>query len=47
MLDSFADWAEGRGEFRATGVDGLHNQMVLDAAYRSWRTGERQTLSPA
>lgn len=44
MLDSFADWVEGRGEFRATGADGLHNQRVLDAAYASWRTGERQTV---
>lgn len=47
MLDSFADWVEGRGEFRATGVDGLHNQHVLDAAYASWRTGTRQTLPHA
>lgn len=44
MLDSFSDWVEGRGEYRATGADGLHNQMVLDAAYASWRTGTRQTV---
>jgi 1,5-anhydro-D-fructose reductase (1,5-anhydro-D-mannitol-forming) len=44
MLDSFSDWIQGRGEFRATGIDGLHNQLVLDAAYTSWRTGERQIL---
>lgn len=44
MLDSFSAWVEGRGEYRAPGPDGLHNQMVLDAAYKSWRTGERQTL---
>jgi predicted dehydrogenase len=44
MLDSFSDWVEGRGEFRATAADGLHNQQVLDAAYASWRTGQRQTL---
>lgn len=47
MLDSFSDWVEGRGEFRATGADGLHNQMVLDAAYGSWRTGERKRLPGA
>jgi predicted dehydrogenase len=44
MLDSFSDWVQGRGEYRASGTDGLHNQLVLDGAYASWRTGERQTL---
>jgi len=44
MLDSFSDWVQGRGEYRATGADGLHNQQVLDAAYASWRTCERQLL---
>lgn len=47
MLDSFSNWVEGRGEFRATGADGLHNQQVLDAAYTSWHTGMCQTLPPA
>ncbi len=44
MLDAFSAWVEGRGTFRATAADGLHNQQVLDAAYASWRTGQRQTL---
>jgi len=44
MLDSFSDWVEGRGSYRAPGEDGLHNQMVLDAAYASWRSRKRQTL---
>jgi predicted dehydrogenase len=44
MLDAFSDWVEGRGTFRATGADGLHNQQVLDAAYASWRSSERQAL---
>jgi predicted dehydrogenase len=47
MLDSFSDWIEGRGEYRATGEDALHNQQVLDAAYASWTTGARQTLPRA
>jgi predicted dehydrogenase len=47
MLDSFSDWVEGRGEYRATAADGLHNQQVLDAAYASWRTGTRQVLPDA
>jgi predicted dehydrogenase len=44
MLDSFSAAIEGRGEYLATGEDGLHNQRVLDAAFQSWRTGTRQTL---
>jgi predicted dehydrogenase len=47
MLDSFSDWVQGRGEYRAPGVDGLHNQRVLDAAYASWHTGTRQTVPEA
>ncbi|MGD0631285.1 MAG: Gfo/Idh/MocA family oxidoreductase [Terracidiphilus sp.] len=47
MLDSFSDWVEGRGEYRAPASDGLHNQQVLDAAYASWRTGERKRLPGA
>lgn len=47
MLDAFSDWVEGRGEFRSTGEDSLHNQQVLDAAYASWGTGERQTVAEA
>jgi predicted dehydrogenase len=45
MLDSFSEWIEGRGEYRATAADGLHNQQVLDAAYASWKTGTRQMLA--
>ncbi len=44
MLDGFSAWVEGRGEFLATGLDGLHNQRVLDAAYQSWRDGVRINL---
>jgi predicted dehydrogenase len=47
MLDSFSDWVQGNGEYRATAADGLHNQQVLDAAYASWRTGMKQTLAGA
>jgi len=44
MLDGFSAWVEGRGEYLASGQDGLHNQRVLDAAYRSWRDGVRVSL---
>ena len=47
MLDAFSGWVEGRGAFRSPAEDGLHNQQVLDAAYASWRTGQRQTLPAA
>lgn len=42
MLDGFADWVEGRGEYLAPAQgDGQHNQRVMDAAYQSWRDGCR------
>ena len=45
MLDGFAEAAAGGGvPYRASGEEGLINQRVLDAAYRSWRTGLVQTL---
>jgi predicted dehydrogenase len=45
MLDGFASWVEGRGEYLATALDGLHNQRVLDAAYLSWQDGARVNLA--
>jgi predicted dehydrogenase len=44
MLDGFADQIEGRGQYLAPGTDGLHNQRVLDAAYRSWNDGRIETI---
>jgi len=44
MLDSFSAAVEGRGTYLATGEDGLHNQRVLDAAYKSWHTGTKQIV---
>jgi predicted dehydrogenase len=44
MLDSFALASLGQGSFAATGEDGVHNMRVLDAAYRSWRSGARERL---
>jgi predicted dehydrogenase len=45
MLDSFSAEIQGTGEYLATGTDGLHNQRILDAAYASWRSGRKQTVS--
>lgn len=42
MLDGFSAWIEQGEEYRATGADGLLNQRVLDAAYRSWHSGQKQ-----
>jgi len=45
MLDGFSDAMEGRGSYRAPGEDGLKNQRVLDAAYASWQSGRKETIS--
>ena len=44
MLDGFSAWVEGTGQYLAPALDGLHNQNVLDAAYRSWRDGVRACI---
>lgn len=47
MVDAFTDEIEGTGKFLAPIRDGLHNQHIMDAAYRSWRTGVRQLIPPS
>jgi predicted dehydrogenase len=44
MFDSFAQALRGGESFAATGEDGVRNMAALDAAFRSWRTGKRETL---
>lgn len=44
MLDGFSSWVEGGETYLAPASDGLHNQRVLDAAYRSWRDGAKQQV---
>lgn len=44
MLDSFAQAFRGAEAFRASGEDGVLNMRALDAAYKSWRTGVRETV---
>jgi len=44
MLDGFSAWCEGRDSYLAPASDGLHNQRILDAAYRSWRDGTKQII---
>jgi predicted dehydrogenase len=47
MLDAFTDWVGGREAFVAPGEEGLRNQLILDAAYESARTGRAIELSIA
>lgn len=39
QVDSFADWLTDDKPFPAPGAEGLRNQLILDAAYRSARSG--------
>jgi predicted dehydrogenase len=40
QVDAFSDAVEKRGAFAIPGEEGLRNQLVLDAAYRSIRSGK-------
>ena len=44
MIDGFARAFRGEGSFTATGADGVVNQRILDAAFRSWHSGLRERL---
>lgn len=44
MLDAFAAWTEGKAEFPAPGEEGWRNQIIVDAAYESARTGNALIL---
>ncbi len=39
QVDAFADAVEGRAKFPVPGEEGLINQLILDAAYRSTKSG--------
>jgi 1,5-anhydro-D-fructose reductase (1,5-anhydro-D-mannitol-forming) len=44
MLDSFAAASRGKGDFAASGEDGVRNMQALDTAYASWRSGRRESV---
>lgn len=44
MLDNFSDAIEGTESYLSPVEDGLRNQRILDAAYRSWRSGKREIV---
>jgi predicted dehydrogenase len=39
QVDAFADWLTDNKPFPAPGAEGLRNQLILDAAYRSAKNG--------
>lgn len=45
QVDAFADAIEGRASFPVPGEEGLKNQLVLDAAYRSLESGRVEKVS--
>ncbi|MGA9718202.1 MAG: Gfo/Idh/MocA family oxidoreductase [Acidobacteriaceae bacterium] len=44
MLDAFSAAVEGTGTFASPGEDGIQNQQILDAAFRSWHSGCRERI---
>jgi 1,5-anhydro-D-fructose reductase (1,5-anhydro-D-mannitol-forming) len=44
QLDAFADAVEGKSVFPCSGEDGWQNQEILDAVYRSMKTGKAQDV---
>jgi 1,5-anhydro-D-fructose reductase (1,5-anhydro-D-mannitol-forming) len=44
MLDSFARAFRGREHFAASSEDGVRNMRALDAAYKSWHSGQRESV---
>lgn len=44
MLNAFAEAMHGGKPFAATGADAIRNMAAIDAAFRSWKTGQRETL---
>jgi 1,5-anhydro-D-fructose reductase (1,5-anhydro-D-mannitol-forming) len=45
QVDVFADAVEGRSRFPVPGEEGWQNQEILDAAYRSIRSGKAERVS--
>jgi len=44
QVDAFAAAVEGKAEFPVPGEEGLRNQLVLDAAYQSLKSGSRESI---
>jgi predicted dehydrogenase len=44
MIDNFAQALRGEEQFLGPGIEGVHNQHILDAAYKSWHSGKREQV---
>jgi len=44
QVDAFAAAVEGKAEFPIPGEEGWRNQEVLDAAYRSMKSGKTENV---
>ena len=44
QVDAFAAAVEGKAEFAAPAEEGWRNQLVIDAAYRSLKTGRSEQI---
>ena len=44
MIDNFALALRGQEAFLGPGAEGVHNQHILTAAYKSWRMGSREAV---
>jgi hypothetical protein len=44
MLDAFSATVDGAGTFASNSDDGVQNQRILDAAFRSWHSGCRERI---
>jgi predicted dehydrogenase len=47
QVEAFADAVEGKASFPVPGEEGWKNQYVLDAAYRSMKSGKREAVLAA
>jgi predicted dehydrogenase len=45
QVDAFSDAVEGKAEFAVPGEEGWQNQVILDAAYRSIRSGMAEDVA--
>ena len=46
QVDAFSDWVERGIGFPAPAIEGLRNQLVLDAAYRSIKSRRKESVPP-
>lgn len=45
MIDNFARAMRGEEAFLGPGIEGVHNQHILDAAFKSWHSGQRERVT--